>query len=89
MLHRILRRNYLLKLTFVSILGLVLMVDFILLVTFTCFILTPEDMHEIYSVINKGRIKTVLKRRSVFFTFLCACLALHTKVLSVKTARRL
>lgn len=85
-MHRILRRNYLLYLIFVSI---VLMVDFILLVTFTCFILTPEGMHEIYSAKNRGRIKTVFKRKSVFFTFLCACLALHTKVLPGKTARRL
>lgn len=43
-------------------------------------------MHEIYSAISKETIKTVFKRRSVFFTFLCACLALHIEVLSGETA---
>lgn len=55
------KKLYLLNLIFVSILGLVLMVNFILLVTFTCFISAPEGIHEIYSAINKGRIKTVFK----------------------------
>lgn len=75
-MDRILRRNYLLNLTLVSILGVVVFF----------FFFTSEGIHEIYSAINKERIKTVLKRRSVFFTFLCACLALHTEVLSGETA---
>lgn len=74
------KKLHLLNLSFLSIKGYFLSVmGFIILVTSTCFISAPVGLDEIYSTIKKGRIKTTFKKKILFFKFLHAYLALHTK----------
>lgn len=62
---RILRRNCISSIWHLCLLNVIFFPGegYILLITSTCFISTPGELHEIYSTINKGRLKTAFKKQ--------------------------